>query len=278
MVLTSCFLLRSDLDLARIRCLSGAAQQHSIVLLGNGFDDALLNASASEPLAHQLVPHFASPWVSNWQDFSTSADCRAMTEAIGGEDAMTRLTGSAAHERFSGPQLRKVFGRKRQGVWNKTASVCLLSSFLATLLCGDGSVKPVDEADATGTNLYDITSRDWNDDLLRSVTAGDAKEAQRLRGMLGPVATEPSKPVGRIGRWFVERYGFSADAQVAAFTGDNPATLLSFSLQPGDAIVSMGTSDTVLLATEEYNPHPAYHLMAHPAGDGPGGARRYMAM
>lgn len=268
----------SNLDLLRIRCISGAAQQHSIVLLGKDFDDKLLHASASEPLASQLLPHFASPWVSNWQDFSTSADCRAMTEAVGGEAAMTRLTGSAAHERFSGPQLRKVFGRKRRGVWSKTESVCLLSSFLTTLLCGDGTVKPVDEADATGTNLYDIGSRDWHDELLLSVTSGDAEEAKRLRGMLGPVATEPGKPVGHIGRWYVERYGFSKDAQVACFTGDNPATLLSFSLQPGDAIVSMGTSDTVLLATEECNPHPAYHLMAHPAGDGPGGARRYMAM
>lgn len=96
--------------------------------------------------------------------------------------------------------------------------------------------------------------------------------------MLGPVATKPNVSAGRIGRWFCEKYGFSPDCAVASFTGDNPATLLSFSLQPGDAIVSMGTSDTVLLATETYNPHPNYHIMASPAGDASDGTRTYMAM
>lgn len=46
----------------------------------------------------------------------------------------------------------------------------------------------------------------------------------------------------------------------------------------GDAIISLGTSDTVLLATETYNPHPNYHIFPHPAGDTLVGQKRYMAM
>lgn len=46
----------------------------------------------------------------------------------------------------------------------------------------------------------------------------------------------------------------------------------------GDAIVSLGTSDTVLLATESYQPHPNYHVFPHPAGDSNDSTKRYMGM
>lgn len=58
---------------------------------------------------------------------------------------MAAITGSSAHERFSGPQLKKIFERQREKVWDKTERVCLLSSFLTGLLCLDGEVKGMDE-------------------------------------------------------------------------------------------------------------------------------------
>lgn len=42
--------------------------------------------------------------------------------------------------------------------------------------------------------------------------------------------------------------------------------------------MSLGTSDTVLLATERYQPHPNYHVFPHPAGDDKAGTKRYMGM
>jgi xylulokinase len=34
---------------------------------------------------------------------------------------------------------------------------------------------------------------------------------------------------------------------------------------PGEGLVSLGTSDVVLVSTESYNPHPEYHAFFHPA-------------
>lgn len=50
------------------------------------------------------------------------------------------------------------------------------------------------------------------------------------------------------------------------FTGDNSATLVSMNLTEGDCVVSLGTSDTVLvyLKKEVAEPTTESHLMAHP--------------
>lgn len=50
------------------------------------------------------------------------------------------------------------------------------------------------------------------------------------------------------------------------FTGDNSATLVSMNLSEGDCVVSLGTSDTVLvyLKKDAAEPTTESHLMAHP--------------
>lgn len=123
---------------------------------------------------------------------------------------MAKITGSSAHERFSGPQAKKVF-QKADSTWQRTAHISLLSSFLTTLLCADGKVRGADESDASGMNLWDLSEsggRQWNEALLKSVVGGDEKEAKRLREMLGPVEQDPRVSAGTIGEWFQTRYGF----------------------------------------------------------------------
>lgn len=123
---------------------------------------------------------------------------------------MAKITGSSAHERFSGPQAKKVF-QKAHTTWQRTAHISLLSSFLTTMLCADGKVRGPDEADASGMNLWDLSEsggRQWNEALLRSVVGGDEGEAKRLRDMLGSVEQDPRVSAGTIGEWFQARYGF----------------------------------------------------------------------
>jgi xylulokinase len=73
---------------------------------------------------------------------------------------------------------------------------------------------------------------------------------------------------GPISNYFVQRYGFPSTARVIAFTGDNPATMLALPMHASDAIVSLGTSTTFLMATEQYRPDPAYHFFKHPTTEG----------
>src|SRR5712675_292700 len=62
-----------------------------------------------------------------------------------------------------------------------------------------------------------------------------------------------------------------SDCLVVPFTGDNPATMVALST-PGDAVLSLGTSTTFLLAISPSDTPPARfttsHLLAHPTTAG----------
>lgn len=61
-----------------------------------------------------------------------------------------------------------------------------------------------------------------------------------------------------------ERYGFSAECEVVAFTGDNPAALMGMRLGDGDVAVSLGTSDTLLFWSKETKMKINGHLFVNP--------------
>ena len=128
---------------------------------------------------------------------------------------------------------------------------------------------PLDRSDVAGMNLWDIGLCEFDERLWHAVF-GQADDAVRK---LGDVHNDASQPIGRISKYFVERYGFPSACFIDSFTGDNPATILSLPLLPGDAILSLGTSTTLLLSTPTYASDPAYHLFPHPTT-----SKQYMAM
>ena len=64
--------------------------------------------------------------------------------------------------------------------------------------------------------------------------------------------------------YLVQRYGFSPQCKVAAFTGDNPASLAGMRLIGGDVAVSLGTSDTLMLWLKTAKPALEGHIFANP--------------
>ena len=73
--------------------------------------------------------------------------------------------------------------------------------------------------------------------------------APHLRNKLG-VPVDPTSIVGTVSNYMVERYGFSEECVVSAFTGDNQASLAGLCMHPGDLGISLGTSDTVFVWME----------------------------
>ena len=115
-------------------------------------------------------------------------------------------------------------------------------------------------------NLWDIENKCWHEELL-SLAAG-ASDTEDLRVKLGSVPHDSGASIGTISPYFVRRYGFAPECEIAPSTGDNLSTILSLPLQASDAIVSLGTSTTFLMSTPEYRPHPSYHFMNHPTTPG----------
>ena len=247
----------SGIDPARVRAIAGSAQQHGSVYLAAGAGDVLARLDATRPLAGQLHDLFARSVSPIWMDASTEAECAAISDAVGGPQALARLTGSRAFERFTGPQIRK-FARADPPGYARTERVHLVSSFLASLLAGRHA--PIDPGDGSGMNLMDIATGQWAPAAL-GATADD------LDRKLPPIA--PSwTVVGELAPYWRDRYGF-ANASVVAWSGDNPCTLVGVGLaQEGRVAMSLGTSDTIFgyMREPRVDPSGTGHVFGAPTG------------
>ena len=243
-------------DLGRIAGISGAGQQHGSVYLNAPLGS--VTWSTKQKLTEQVRPLLSRATSPIWMDSSTDADCRAIAEAVGGDANVSRITGSRATARFTGPQIRKFF-RTEPAAYEATREIHLVSSFLAGVLAGASA--PIDFGDGAGMNLLDLAALGWSEPLL-AATAPNL--AEKLRA---PVAA--STRVGEIAPYFVERFGFRAGTPVIAFTGDNPSSLVGMGAAlPGTAIASLGTSDTVFAAMREpkTDPRGCGYVFGNPAG------------
>src|ERR1051325_1619936 len=92
------------LDVTRIRAISGAGQQHGSVYLMAGAERTAADLDPREPLAPQIEPLLARPVSPVWLDCSTTAECRALAAAVGGDMAPGQLPRSRASEGFTGPR------------------------------------------------------------------------------------------------------------------------------------------------------------------------------
>ncbi|KAI0024816.1 cation efflux family-domain-containing protein [Xylariomycetidae sp. FL0641] len=246
--------------MSEIRGISGSGQQHSSVYWSKDAEPALNKLDAKKTLIEQLKNALAYDFAPSWQDHSTQKECDDFNATLGGPEKLAQITGSAAHHRFTGTQILRM-RRVRPQVYNATARISLASSFLASVLLG--RIAPIDISDVTGMNLWDIAAERWHDKLLELTAGKDG--VPELRKKLGDVPLDGGGSMGSISPYFVSKYGFSPECQVAPFTGDNPATILALPLRPLDAIVSLGTSTTFLMNTPNYKPDPSYHFMNHPA-------------
>jgi xylulokinase len=247
----------SGFDFAAVRGISGSGQQHGSVYLNTRISDAP-RWSTESPLVDQVRPLLSRASAPIWLDSSTSVECAEIAAAVGGDSVVVSVSGSRAIERFTGPQIRK-FWKTEPGAYAKTAEVTLVSAFIASILTGVSS--PIDLGDGAGMNLLDLQSGAWSPALL-AATAPDLSQK-----LLPAVPSETR--VGELAPYFIERFGFTPGTPVLAFTGDNPSSLVGMgATEPGTAVISLGTSDTVFAAMRapRTDPRGYGHVFGNPAG------------
>jgi xylulokinase len=275
-------------DFSKVQGISGAGMQHGTVFWSKDAESLLANLDAGKTLVEQLEGGakgerkgaFSHPFSPNWQDASTQKQCEGFDAALKDPESLAEATGSSAHhvccssyssrimlinvQRFSGPQIQR-FQEKYPDAYKATSRISLVSSFLASVFLG--KVAPIDISDVCGANLWDIKNGKWHEDLL-SLAAGAKSGLEDLKSKLGDVPEDGGSSFGTISPYFSKRYGFPSSTQIIAFTGDNPSTILALPLRASDAIVSLGTSTTFLMSTNQYKPDPAYHFLNHPTTAG----------
>ncbi|XP_037486256.1 xylulose kinase 2-like isoform X3 [Triticum dicoccoides] len=246
--------LKPRVDYGRVAAVSGSAQQHGSVYWGRGAGAALASLDPARGLAPQLAGAFAAPESPVWMDSSSTAQCREVEAALGGPLALARMTGCRAHERCTGPQIRKMF-QTRRGLYDGTERISLVSSFMASLLIGGYAC--IDQTDGAGMNLMDIETRQLRQDALEAtapdldVKIGKLAPAHAIAGTLAP--------------YFVQRFQFPSNCLVVQWSGDNPNSLAGLTLSnPGDLAISLGTSDTVFGVTDVPEPSLDGNVLPNP--------------
>lgn len=246
--------LSSKLDFGKIVAVSGSGQQHGSVYWKTGSSTKLLALDPKKPLVDQLGDAFSTKESPVWMDSSTTEQCKAIEKAVGGALELSRITGSRGYERYTGPQIRRIFETQPE-VYNNTERISLVSSFVASLLIG--AYACIDETDGAGMNLMDIKQRAWSKIALQATAPG-------LEEKLGTLA--PAHAVaGVIAPYFVERFHFNKNCLVVQWSGDNPNSLAGLALNtPGDLAISLGTSDTVFGITNDPQPSLEGHVFPNP--------------
>ncbi|KAL8490302.1 hypothetical protein ACS0TY_025993 [Phlomoides rotata] len=246
--------LKSELDFSKIIAVSGSGQQHGSVYWKRGSSGILSSLDPKKPLVDQLGDAFSVKESPIWMDSSTTEQCKAIEKGVGGAMELSNLTGSRAHERYTGPQIRRIYETQPEA-YQDTERISLVSSFMASLLIG--SYACIDHTDGAGMNLMDIKERAWSKKALEVTAPG-------LEEKLGKLA--PAYAVaGLIASYFLERYQFDKNCLIVQWSGDNPNSLAGLTLNsPGDLAISLGTSDTVFGITTEHKACLEGHVFPNP--------------
>ncbi|MEX1113887.1 MAG: FGGY-family carbohydrate kinase [Akkermansiaceae bacterium] len=250
--------LALKMDLSEVKVIAGSGQQHGSIYLDETFDSRLAKLDVSQSLVSQIFPALTRATAPIWMDTSTGAECAEITAAVGGAANVCRLSGSTAIERFSGPQIRRFYKTDPES-YAHTARIHLVSSFIASVIAGKSVA--IDFGDGAGMNLLNLATLNWDPDLL-AATAPD------LANKILPPALATTIQ-GTISRYFVDKFGLSADCRMALFTGDNPASLVGMgATAPGNVVISLGTSDTFFAAMPgpKTDPNGFGHVFGNPAG------------
>jgi xylulokinase len=250
---------KDGVALGEILAISGSGQQHGSVYFNDRAADTLAKLNPQKTLVENLRGIFARPTSPIWMDSSTAAECAEIRKKLGGIKTTAEATGSDTFERFTGPQIRK-FYKTDSEAYAQTASIALVSSFMASLLAG--KIAPIDHGDGAGMNLMDIRKKIWHAEALRA-TAPDLK--RKL-----PPLVESWKTIGPVSPYFVKKFGLSPEAQIVAWSGDNPCSIVGLGLiREGRVAISLGTSDTYFGSMKKCrtDAHGEGHVFGSPTGD-----------
>jgi xylulokinase len=192
-----------------VRAIAVGGQQHGMVTLddtGEVVRPALLwNDTRSASAARDLVAELGGP--AAWADAVGSVPLAAFT--------VTKLRWLAQHE----PELA-----------DRVHDVLLPHDWLTASILGGGTIRPgvavTDRGDASGTGYWSPLTGQYRTDLL---------ELAFGRAIGTPPVLGPDEAAGRT----------AGGMLVAAGTGDNMGAALGLGLEPGDIVVSLGTSGTV---------------------------------
>lgn len=191
--------------------LSVAGQQHGMVALD----------TAGEPVRDALL----------WNDTRSARDAQELVTELGGPQAWADAVGSVPLAAFTVSKVRWMARNEPENA-ARTYRILLPHDYLTWKLAGTPAEAVTDRGDASGTGYWSPAENSYRFDLL---------ELALGRVVDVPTVAEPHERIGTIA---------GTDIVLGPGTGDNMSAALALDLQPGDVVVSLGTSGTAFAVSE----------------------------
>jgi xylulokinase len=169
-----------------------------------------------------------------WNDTRSAQSARDLNAEMGGDAQAAQKVGSVLVASFTATKLRWLADNEKANA-AKVAAVALPHDWLSWRLQGGKDFEKLftDRSDASGTGYFDSVTSTYRDDLLKSALRTD-------RTIITPRITAPSAFGGTT----------LSGIPIAAGAGDNAAAALGVQAQPGDVVVSLGTSGTAFAVSD----------------------------
>lgn len=192
-----------------------------------------------------------------WCDGRTTAECREITERVGGESKLRDLASNPALEGFTLPKVLWLRNCEPEA-FARLATVLLPKDFIRYRLTRTLATEP---SDASATLMYDTAHLRWSDEILSAVD---------LPRSLVPDVGGSSEVLGRVTLEAAGLTGLATGTPVVGGGADNACGAAGVGvIAPGEAVTSWGTSGTVLAPTHgpRVDPTLRAHTFCHVAPD-----------
>jgi xylulokinase len=163
-----------------------------------------------------------------WNDTRSANQAESLNSEIGGNQAMADAVGSVLVASFTASKVRWMAENERANA-DRVHAIALPHDWLSWQLQGgkDFAQLFTDRSDASGTGYFDPTTSAYRRDIL-------ARALLSEREIVLPKIADPATFAG------VTTQGIP----LAAGAGDNAAAALGVQAEPGDVVISLGTSGT----------------------------------
>jgi xylulokinase len=197
-----------------ISAISIAGQQHGMVALD----------SEGDVVRNALL----------WNDVRSADAAESLNREAGGDVEIAKKVGSKLVASFTAAKLRWLADHEPENA-AKTASVALPHDWLSWQLQGgkDFTKLFTDRSDASGTGYFDPSTSKYRQEMIE-LALGKNRQIQLPR----IIAASEFGGVTQKG------------IPIAAGAGDNAAAALGLQAQPGDVVVSLGTSGTAFAVSQ----------------------------
>ncbi len=163
-----------------------------------------------------------------WNDTRSASQAESLNAEMGGNQSIAGAIGSVLVASFTASKVRWMAEHEKENA-DRVHSIALPHDWLSWQLQGGKNFSKLftDRSDASGTGYFDPKSSTYRRDILSKALLSD-------RDIHLPTVITPSIFGGTT----------SAGIPIAAGAGDNAAAALGVQAEPGDVVISLGTSGT----------------------------------